>query len=67
MKQSVTVAGDSIQTRVEAGTGQTETSPFSGSRMIPLANDDRAAFGLPARTLIVGRRSERPSMNPRRV
>jgi len=34
------VAGDSSQTRVAAGTGQTDSTPFSGSRMTPLANDE---------------------------
>ena len=67
MKHSTTVRGDSSQTRVAALTGQTEVSPLSGSRMMPLANDEAAAFGRPGRTLIVGSRSERPSTKPRRV
>ena len=43
MKHSITLRGDSSHTRVAALTGQTEVSPLSGSRMMPLANDDAAA------------------------
>ena len=35
--------------------------------MIPLANEDAAAFGRPGRTLMVGSLSTRPSTNPLRV
>ena len=35
--------------------------------MMPLANDEAARLGLPGRTTMVGRRSDRPSMNPLRV
>ena len=62
MKASTTLPGDSSQTPVSGPTGHSEITPFSGSRMMPLANEDAAAFGLPARTTIVGSRSERPSM-----
>jgi hypothetical protein len=47
--------------------GTRASTPDSGSRMMPLANDDAALLGLPGRTVIVGRRSERPSMKPLRV
>ena len=62
MNASTTLPGDSSQTPVSDATGHSETTPFSGSRMTPLANEDAAAFGLPARTTIVGNRSARPSM-----
>ena len=52
---------------VSGPTGQDEISPFSGSRMMPLANEDAARLGLPARTTMVGSRKERPSMNPLRL
>ena len=42
-------------------TGQIASMPASGSRMIPEKNDDAAPFGLPARTVTVIRRAERPS------
>ncbi len=32
-----------------------------------MSNDEAAALGRPGRTLIVGRRSTRPSTKPRRV
>ena len=48
-------------------TGQIASTPASGSRMMPLANDDAALFGLPGRTVTVGRRRLRPSMKPLRV
>ncbi|CAE6843779.1 hypothetical protein R75465_06841 [Paraburkholderia aspalathi] len=59
--------GDNSHKRIVPATGHTAASPFSGSRMMPLANDEAAAFGLPGRTLIVGRRNTRPSTKPRRV
>ena len=34
--------------------------------MMPLANDDAALLGRPGRTVIVGSRSERPSIMPLR-
>ena len=63
----MTLSGDSSHKRVFALTGQTAGSPFNGSRMMPLANEEAAAFGRPGRTLIVGNRSTRPSMKPLRV
>ena len=48
-------------------TGQIDSSPLTGSLMMPLAKDEAAALGLPGRTVTVGRRSERPSMKPLRV
>ncbi|VTP60135.1 Uncharacterised protein [Serratia rubidaea] len=48
-------------------TGHTAASPCSGSRIMPLANDEAALFGLPGRTLMVGRRSTRPSTKPLRA
>ena len=53
--------------RVVGATGQIASTPDSGSRMIPLANEEAARLGLPGRTTIVGRRSDRPSMNPLRL
>ena len=58
--------GDS-HSRVPGRTGHTASSPLSGSRIMPLAKDEAAALGLPGRTLMVGRRSTRPSTKPRRV
>ena len=58
MKASTTRPGESSQTPVSGATGHSETTPFSGSRMMPLANEDAAAFGLPARTTMVGSRSD---------
>src|SRR5476649_54702 len=66
ISDSIACFGDSSHKRTSPPTGHTARSPFSGSRMMPLANDDAAAFGLPGRTLMVGRRSTRPSTNPRR-
>ena len=65
MKLSTATVGEASTTRLAGSTGQTEISPFSGSRNRLLANDDAAAFGRPGRTLIVGSRMARPSMNPR--
>ncbi len=61
------VSGDANHKRVFALTGQIAGSPFNGSRMMPLANDEAAAFGRPGRTLIVGNRNTRPSTKPLRV
>ena len=54
--------GESSQIFASRPTGQIDATPFSGSRMMPLANDEAARLGLPGRTEMVGRRSERPSM-----
>src|SRR5690348_5242 len=67
MRLSMTALGDCSHMRVEAATGQFATLPARGSRMIELANDDAALFGLPGRTTIVGKRSDRPSMKPLRL
>jgi hypothetical protein len=64
MKLATTARGDCSHRRVAGATGQTASTPDSGSRMMPLANDDAARFGLPGRTTIVGSRSARPSMKP---
>ena len=58
----MTARGDRSHIRVARLTGQIASTPFNGSRRMPLANDDAALFGLPGRTLIVGRRRLRPSM-----
>ena len=42
-------------------TGQTASTPASGSRTMPEKNDDAAPFGLPGRTVTVIRRALRPS------
>ena len=52
--------------RVSSGTGQTDSMPASGSRMMPLTNDDNAEFGWPGRTVTVASRTAMPSTNPRR-
>ena len=54
------------QWRVLSAAGKMASCPFSGSRMMPEKNEDAAAFGLPGRTQIVGRRIDTPSMNPLR-
>ena len=59
---SITVRGDETQMRVESATGHGASRPLSGSRMTLLAKEDAALFGLPGRTVIVGRRKLRPSM-----
>ena len=64
---SIAVRGDDTHILVCGDTGHSARSPASGSRMMPLANDDAALFGWPGRTVIVGRRSERPSIMPLRV
>src|SRR5258705_6406199 len=64
---SMTARGDCTHTFVVFATGQDASTPASGSRMMPLANDDAARFGLPGRTVTVGRRNDPPSMNPLRV
>ena len=56
--------GDASQSGVSGGMGQTDGSPDSGSRRIPDAKPDAAAFGAPGRTLIVGSRTVRPSTKP---
>jgi hypothetical protein len=48
-KASITRMGDTIQMRVESGTGHTHTKS-NGPRNIALANDVAARFGLPGRT-----------------
>jgi hypothetical protein len=67
MKASTARFGERIHTPVVSGTGHSASTPLRGSRMMPLANEDAARFGLPGRTTIVGRRSDRPSRNPLRV
>ena len=67
MMLAMTVRGDVTHIRVVRATGQIASTPDSGSRMMPLANDDAALFGLPGRTVTVGRRRLRPSMKPLRV
>src|SRR5206468_9620108 len=64
---AMTVRGEDTHTCVLGATGQIASTPDSGSRMMPLANDDAALFGLPGRTVIVGRRRLRPSMKPFRL
>ena len=39
--------GEITHIRVDRSTGQIDSSPFTGSLMIPLANDDAAALGFP--------------------
>lgn len=67
MKLLTTAAGLESHSASSAFTGHTACSPCSGSRMMPLANDEAALFGLPGRTLMVGRRSTRPSTKPLRA
>ena len=67
IRLAITERGDVIQVAVVGATGHTASTPDSGSRMMPLANEDAARFGLPGRTVTVGRRNERPSMKPLRV
>ncbi len=59
---SIAASGDSSHSAVSGSTGQIAISPASGSRTMPLAKLEAAAFGLPGRTTIVGRRTARPSM-----
>ena len=40
--------------------------PASGSRMMPLTNDESAEFGFPGRMATVGTRQAMPSTKPRR-
>src|SRR6266545_5150317 len=66
IRLSVTVRGDVTHIAVSGATGQIASTPANGSRMTPLANDDAALFGLPGRTVTVGRRRLRPSIMPLR-
>jgi hypothetical protein len=59
-------AGDISHIAVSGSTGHAASMPASGSRMMPLAKLDAAAFGLPGRTTIVGSRTARPSIIPLR-
>src|SRR3989442_8949205 len=54
-KASTTRRGESSQTPVAGGSGESYAMPFRGSRITALANDEAAAFGLPGQTTIVGR------------
>merc|ERR1712093_269004 len=65
-KLDTTVAGEQTKTLKSKGTGQTDFSPFRGSRTIPLAYEDNAVLGAPGRTMIVGSRTVRASIHPRR-
>ena len=51
---------------MSSGTGHTDSMPDSGSRMMPLTNDDTAELGSPGRTATVGTRHTTPSTKPRR-
>jgi hypothetical protein len=64
---ATTVRGDVTHIFVDRATGQIASTPDSGSRMMPLANEDAALFGLPGRTVTVGSRRLRPSTKPLRV
>jgi len=66
-KASTVLRGLSSGIQLSGRTGQMASCPASGSRMIEDAKVDAARFGLPGRTTIVGRRSERPSTKPLRV
>jgi hypothetical protein len=59
---SITRRGEVTHSFVSGATGHAASTPDSGSRMMPLANEDAALFGLPGRTVTVGRRRLRPSM-----
>ena len=58
---ATTAPGEVTHIRVVGATGHGASTPDSGSRMMPLANDDAALFGFPGRTVTVGRRRLRPS------
>ncbi len=45
MNAATAVPGDDIHTPVDGSTGQTDSSPANGSRMMPLAKLDAAAIG----------------------
>jgi hypothetical protein len=47
--------------RTSALTGQTASTPASGSRMMPLKKDEAAPLGRPGRTVTVISRAARPS------
>jgi hypothetical protein len=61
---AVTSSGELIHRRVSSGTGQTVSMPASGSRMMPLTNEDAAALAGPGRTATVAKRQDIPSTNP---
>jgi hypothetical protein len=44
---AMTARGDSSHMRVSRPTGQVASTPFNGSRRMPLANDDAALLGFP--------------------
>ena len=58
---STTLRGESTYIAWSGSTGQTASSPWSGSRMIELAQVEAALLGLPGLTTTVGKRSARPS------
>ena len=60
-------SGDISHSTVSGDTGQTAPIPARGSRMMPLANEEAARFGLPGRTTTVGMRRLRPSTKPCRL
>src|ERR1700682_6408024 len=62
IRLAITDRGDGTHVAVVGATGHTASTPDSGSRMMPLANEDAALFGLPGRTGTVGRRRVRPAV-----
>ena len=68
IRLATTAPGEVTHIRVVGATGQSASTPARGSRMMPLANDEAARFGLPG-THDDCRQpaSDRPSMNPLRV
>ena len=59
---STVARGDDTGCDTSGDTGQTDSCPASGSRMMPLKNELAAPFGRPGRTVTVIRRALRPSM-----
>ena len=53
--------GDDIGCDTSGDTGQIDSTPASGSRMMPLKKDEAAPLGRPGRTVTVMSRAARPS------
>ena len=53
MKPFTVLSGEITHMRRDRSTGHTDSSPFTGSLMIPLAKDEAAALGLPGLTVTV--------------
>ena len=61
IKHLMVLLGEDTECDTFSSTGQMDSWPASGSRMMPLKNEDAAPLGLPGRTVTVIKRAARPS------